>query len=92
MEILSLLLLGVVVGVVVGWVLRARLTPPQATGEPPELLAARHEAAVAEVRRQEAAARAEVQAYVVGRHRQQRLPVDRLVPGQAPPPRHGNRP
>ena len=66
METLGLLLLGLVIGVVVGWAFRARMTPPPATGESAEVLAARHEAAVAEVRRQEAAARAEVQADLAG--------------------------
>jgi DNA recombination protein RmuC len=65
MESLGLLLLGLVIGVVVGWAVRARQTPP-ATGESAEVLAARHEAAVAEVRRQEAAARSEVQADLAG--------------------------
>ena len=66
MESLGLLLLGLVIGVVVGWAVRARLTSPPATGESAEVLAARHEAAVAEVRRQEAAARSEVQADLAG--------------------------
>ncbi len=66
METLGLLLLGLVIGVVVGWAFRARMTPPPATGESAEVLAARHEAAVAELRRQEAAARAEVQADLAG--------------------------
>lgn len=66
METLGLLLLGLVVGVVVGWAFRARMTPPAATGESVEVLTARHEAAVAEVRHQEAAARAEVQADLAG--------------------------
>ncbi len=66
METLGLLLLGLVIGVVVGWAFRARMTPPSATGESAEVLVARHEAAVAEVRRQEAAARAEVQADLAG--------------------------
>jgi DNA recombination protein RmuC len=70
METLGLLLigllLGAVFGVVGGWVLRARMTPPATAGESVEVLTARHEAAVAEVRRQEAAARAEVQADLAG--------------------------
>ena len=33
MEIIALLLLGLVVGTVVGWVVRARMTPPPAPDE-----------------------------------------------------------
>ena len=70
METLGLILLGLVIGLVVGivagWAVRARMTPPPPTGEPTEVLTARHEAAVAEVRRQEAAARAEIQADLAG--------------------------
>ncbi len=68
METLGLLLLGLVLGLVlgtvVGWALRARMMPP--TGVSAEVLAARHEAAVAELRREEGAARAEVQADLAG--------------------------
>jgi DNA recombination protein RmuC len=70
MESLGLLLLGLLLGgllgVAVGWTARTRLTPPADTGESVEVLTARHEAAVAEVRRQEAAARAEIQADLAG--------------------------
>jgi len=63
METIGLLLLGLVVGVVVGWLVRARMTPPAvAVGEPPEVLIARHEAAVAQVRQDASEARAEIQA------------------------------
>ncbi|WP_183092571.1 DNA recombination protein RmuC [Nocardioides stalactiti] len=61
METIALLLLGLVIGTVVGWVLRARTTPvPAVAGEPPEVMAARHEAALAELRHQEGQARSEV--------------------------------
>lgn len=62
METIGLLLLGLVVGVVVGWVVRTRTTPPAApVGEAPEVLAARHEAELEQVRRAATEARAEVQ-------------------------------
>ncbi|RHW25257.1 DNA recombination protein RmuC [Nocardioides immobilis] len=63
METIGLLLLGLVTGVVVGWLVRARTTPPPAAvGEPPEVLIARHEALVAQVRQDATQARAELQA------------------------------
>ncbi|MEZ0581226.1 DNA recombination protein RmuC [Nocardioides sp. MH1] len=68
MESIALLLLGLVVGVVVGWVVRTRTTPappvvePVDPGEAPEVVAARHQAVVEQLRRQEAEARAEIQA------------------------------
>ena len=63
METIGLLLLGLVTGVVVGWLVRARTTPvPESPGEAPEVVAARHQALVEQLRRQEAEARTEIQA------------------------------
>src|SRR5690349_20719139 len=62
METIGLLLLGLALGVVVGWLVRDRTTPPPvAVGEPPEVLTARHQAVLEQVRRQEAEARSEIQ-------------------------------
>jgi DNA recombination protein RmuC len=62
METIGLLLLGLFLGVVVGWLVRDRTTPPPvAVGEPAEVLAARHQAVLEQVRRQEAEARSEIQ-------------------------------
>ncbi len=62
------LLLGLVLGTVVGWVVRARTVPPvpAVAGPPAEVLAARHDAMVEQVRRQEAESRAEIQADLAG--------------------------
>jgi DNA recombination protein RmuC len=67
MEIIGLLLLGLVVGVVVGWVFRARtMPPPTAIGPSLEVLSARHEAELEQVRREASEARAEVQTDLAG--------------------------
>ena len=62
MEILGVLVLGLAVGVAVGWLARQHLVVPAAPAESPELVAARHEAVLAQVRHEEATARAGVQA------------------------------
>lgn len=64
METIGLLLLGLLAGIAVGWTIRARMAPPAPpiVGEPPEVLAARHEAQIQQIRREEAEARAEIQA------------------------------
>jgi len=63
METIGLLLLGLVVGVVIGWVVRARMTPPPAApGESPEVVAARHEAELLHARHDAAQVAAEIRA------------------------------
>jgi DNA recombination protein RmuC len=57
-----LLLLGLVLGAVVGWLTRQVTTPTPEPGLSPEAADARRDAVVAEVRREEAQARASVQA------------------------------
>ncbi len=61
METIGVLLVGLAVGGVVGWLLRQWRIEPVPAAQSPEVLAARHDAVVAQVRREEAEARAAVQ-------------------------------
>ncbi len=63
METIGLLLIGLLLGGALGWLLRARLTPPaEPAGEDPAVVAARHEAQLLQVRHEAAEAAAEIRA------------------------------
>ncbi|RJS47250.1 DNA recombination protein RmuC [Nocardioides cavernaquae] len=69
METIGLLLLGLALGVALGWLAaRQRLEPatPAVPVEDPALIRARHDAVIAELRQQESAARGQVEADLAG--------------------------
>lgn len=61
METLGLLLVGIALGAALGWFAARSQATPAVTGPDPAVAAARHEAALAELRRQEGESRAQVE-------------------------------